>query len=111
MPSDLEQMPYLSSFASGNRMLLTHDHSQLISHTANACIRSMTLSIRGAFALRRYVSRGHPGLCGDDVGGRRNRRPVPTGLNTVALVKIIMACRGWRTRRRRWGQAGPGEGA
>ena len=42
MPSDLEQMPYLPSFASGNRMLLTHDHSQLISHTANACIRSMS---------------------------------------------------------------------
>ncbi len=42
VPSDLEQMPHLLNFLSGKGMLLTNDHTQLISHTANGLITSMT---------------------------------------------------------------------
>ncbi len=42
VPSDLEQMPTLLNFLSGKGMLLENDHTQLISHTANGLITSMT---------------------------------------------------------------------
>ena len=42
VPSDLEQMPTLLSFVTGKGMLLENDHTQLISHTANGLITSMT---------------------------------------------------------------------
>jgi len=42
VPSDLEQMPSLLNFLSGKGMLLENDHTQLISHTANGLITSMT---------------------------------------------------------------------
>lgn len=42
VPSDLEQMPTLLSFLTRKGMLLTNDHTQLISHTANGILTSIT---------------------------------------------------------------------
>lgn len=42
VPSDLEQMPALLNFLTGKGMLLANDHTQLISHTANGIITSIT---------------------------------------------------------------------
>ncbi len=42
VPSDLEQMPHLLHFLSGKGMLLGNDHTQLISHTANGLITSIS---------------------------------------------------------------------
>lgn len=42
VPSDLEQMPHLLNFVKQNGVVLTNDHTQLISHTANGLITSMT---------------------------------------------------------------------
>ena len=42
VPSDLEQMPNLLNFVKTNGMLLTKDHTQLISHTANGILTSET---------------------------------------------------------------------
>ncbi len=42
VPSDLEQMPALLQFLEGNGMVLGNDHTQLISHTANGLITSIT---------------------------------------------------------------------
>ena len=42
VPSDLEQMPTLLNFLSGKGMVLENDHTQLISHTANGIITSIT---------------------------------------------------------------------
>ncbi len=42
VPSDLEQMPTLLNFLTSNGMLLVNDHTQLISHTANGLITSIT---------------------------------------------------------------------
>ena len=42
VPSDLEQMPNLFNFMKTNGVVLSNDHTQLISHTANGLITSMT---------------------------------------------------------------------
>jgi hypothetical protein len=42
VPSDLEQMPHLLSFIKQNGVLLTNDHTQLISHTSDGIITSET---------------------------------------------------------------------
>ncbi len=42
VPSDLEQMPHLLKFLRGNGTLLANDHTQLISHTANGILTSLT---------------------------------------------------------------------
>lgn len=42
VPSDLEQMPHLLSFITGNGTLLTNDHTVLISHTATGILTSLT---------------------------------------------------------------------
>src|SRR5689334_16842693 len=42
VPSDLEQMPHLLNFLRGNGTLLANDHTQLISHTANGILTSLT---------------------------------------------------------------------
>ncbi|HVO96144.1 MAG TPA: hypothetical protein VMT22_25030, partial [Terriglobales bacterium] len=42
VPSDLEQMPHLLSFITGNGTLLTNDHTVLISHTAGGILSSLT---------------------------------------------------------------------
>ena len=42
VPSDLEQMPTLLNFLSGKGMLLANDHTQLISHTANGILTSIS---------------------------------------------------------------------
>lgn len=42
VPSDLEQMPHLKNFLVGKGMLLGNDHTQLISHTANGLITSIS---------------------------------------------------------------------
>ena len=42
VPSDLEQMPTLLNFLTRKGMLLTNDHTQLISHTANGILTSIT---------------------------------------------------------------------
>ncbi len=42
VPSDIEQMPNLLNFIEQNGMLLSNDHTQLISHTSNGLITSMT---------------------------------------------------------------------
>lgn len=48
VPSDLEQMPNLLNFMKQNGMVLSNDHTQLISHTANGILTSMT----GAYSDR-----------------------------------------------------------
>src|SRR3984885_13480534 len=42
VPSDLEQMPALRSFITGNGTLLTNDHTVLISHTSNGIVATET---------------------------------------------------------------------
>lgn len=42
VPSDLEQMPHLLNFLKTNGFVLSNDHTQLISHTANGLITSQT---------------------------------------------------------------------
>ena len=42
VPSDLEQMPHLLSFITGNGTLATNDHTVLISHTATGILTSLT---------------------------------------------------------------------
>src|ERR1700743_2916659 len=42
VPSDLEQMPAMLSFLQGKGTLLTNDHTQVISHTADGIITSIT---------------------------------------------------------------------
>ncbi len=42
VPSDLEQMPHLLNFMTGNGTLLSNDHTVLISHTAGGILSSLT---------------------------------------------------------------------
>jgi hypothetical protein len=42
VPSDLEQMPNLLNFLSGQGTLITHEHTPLIAHTANDIVTSET---------------------------------------------------------------------
>src|SRR6266536_1560126 len=42
VPSDLEQMPHLHNFITGNCVLLTNHHTPLISHTATDILTSLT---------------------------------------------------------------------
>lgn len=42
VPSDLEQMPHLLSFITGNGVLMSNDHTVLISHTATGILTSLT---------------------------------------------------------------------
>jgi hypothetical protein len=42
VPSDLEQMPHLLSFLTGNGTLLSNHHTPLISHTADDIVTSLT---------------------------------------------------------------------
>ena len=42
VPSDLEQMPNLLQFITGNGTLLSNDHTVLISHTAGGILSSLT---------------------------------------------------------------------
>jgi len=42
VPSDLEQMPHLLNFITGNGSLLSNDHTALISHTATGILTSLT---------------------------------------------------------------------
>jgi hypothetical protein len=42
VPSDLEQMPHLLNFITGNGALLSNDHTALISHTATGILTSLT---------------------------------------------------------------------
>src|SRR5256714_13298680 len=42
VPSDLEQMPHLLNFITGNSRLLANDHTALISHTATGILTSLT---------------------------------------------------------------------
>jgi hypothetical protein len=42
VPSDLEQMPHLLNFIRGNGVLMSNDHTVLISHTATGILTSLT---------------------------------------------------------------------
>src|SRR5690349_19032902 len=42
VPSDLEQMPHLLNFIKGNGILMSNDHTVLISHTATGILTSLT---------------------------------------------------------------------
>ena len=42
VPSDLEQMPHLLNYITGNGTLLANDHTALISHTATGILTSLT---------------------------------------------------------------------
>ncbi len=42
VPSDLEQMPHLLNFSEGNGVLLSNNHTPLISHTATDILTSLT---------------------------------------------------------------------
>ncbi len=42
VPSDLEQMPHLLNFITGNGVLMSNDHTALISHTATGILTSLT---------------------------------------------------------------------
>src|SRR4029450_13828272 len=42
VPSDLEQMPHLLNFIRSNGTLLTNDHTELVSHTANGILTALT---------------------------------------------------------------------
>jgi hypothetical protein len=42
VPSDLEQMPHLRNFITGNGTMMANDHTALISHTATGILTSLT---------------------------------------------------------------------
>jgi len=42
VPSDLEQMPHLLNFIQDNGVLMSNDHTALISHTATGILTSLT---------------------------------------------------------------------
>jgi hypothetical protein len=42
VPSDLEQMPHLLNFINDNGVLMSNDHTVLISHTATGILTSLT---------------------------------------------------------------------
>jgi hypothetical protein len=42
VPSDLEQMPNLLNFITGNGTMISHEHTPLISHTGNDIVSSLT---------------------------------------------------------------------
>src|ERR1700731_623581 len=42
VPSDLEQMPNLLNFVTGNGTMISHEHTPLISHTGNDIVSSLT---------------------------------------------------------------------
>src|SRR5437899_11025959 len=42
VPSDLEQMPHLLNFIQNNGVLMSNDHTVLISHSATAILTSLT---------------------------------------------------------------------
>jgi hypothetical protein len=42
VPSDLEQMPHLRNFITGNGTMMANDHTVLISHTATGILTSLT---------------------------------------------------------------------
>ena len=42
VPSDLEQMPHLLNFIRDNGVLMSNDHTALISHTATGILTSLT---------------------------------------------------------------------
>src|SRR6266540_7533321 len=42
VPSDLEQMPHLLNFITGNGTMMANDHTALISHTATGILSSLT---------------------------------------------------------------------
>jgi hypothetical protein len=42
VPSDLEQMPNLLNFITGNGTMISHEHTPLIAHTANDIVSSLT---------------------------------------------------------------------
>src|SRR6266542_960194 len=42
VPSDLEQMPHLLNFITGNGTMMANDHTALISHTATGILTSLT---------------------------------------------------------------------
>jgi len=42
VPSDLEQMPHLLNFIQANGVLMSNDHTVLISHTATGILTSLT---------------------------------------------------------------------
>jgi hypothetical protein len=42
VPSDLEQMPNLLNFVTGNGTMISHEHTPLIAHTANDIVSSLT---------------------------------------------------------------------
>jgi hypothetical protein len=54
VPSDLEQMPHLSSFIENNGVMLTNHHTPLISHTSQDILTSLT----GVYPNRHGVATG-----------------------------------------------------
>ena len=42
VPSDLQQMPHLLNFITGNGTMMANDHTALISHTATGILTSLT---------------------------------------------------------------------
>ncbi len=54
VPSDLEQMPHLLSFLKNNGVVISHDHTPLISHTSEDILTSLT----GVYPNRHGVAVG-----------------------------------------------------
>jgi hypothetical protein len=48
VPSDLEQMPNLLNFLTGNGTLISHEHTPLIAHTADDIVTAESGALLGA---------------------------------------------------------------
>ena len=111
VPSDLEQVPALKNFLSGNGTLLDDEHTPLISHTADDIVTSLTglyppSGAPVAFEPMRPL-RALPGLCGAAVGaadrrgdGRLEHEAALAGVDGVVLRRgRVTGVSARRTRR------------
>jgi hypothetical protein len=57
VPSDLEQMPHLLNFIMGNGVLMSNDHTVLISHTATGPMARPEPASRSPIGRRRSLTR------------------------------------------------------
>jgi hypothetical protein len=85
VPSDLEQMPNLLNFITGNGTLISHEHTPLIAHTADRRLRHQLRRQPGQRQQHqpdrperqdaaRPVGRLHPGRLQRRLGRRRQHR-------------------------------------
>ncbi len=77
VPSDLEQMPHLLNFIQDNGVLMSNDHTVLISHTATGILTSLT----GVY----------PDRMGQPVSRTSRMRMMATALQVTSTLHMVLA--------------------